>query len=304
MDIINEIKKIAKNSDIVLKLMFINIVIFLLVHLIVVIYIVINPSVAQPDSEILKWISVPANLNVLIYRPWTLITYMFLQYDIIHILFNMLWLYWFGKIFLQYLTKKQLLNVYILGGLAGAIFFILAFNIFPIFESYYKKSIALGASASVMAIAIAISYYVPNYTIQLVLIGKVKLKFIAIVVVVIDLISITSENSGGHIAHLGGAAFGFLFTYQLKNKKKDITKGFGGFMDNIFSIFNSKPKMKVSYDKKQDKPPKDDMEYNEYKNNNQNDIDIILEKISKSGYDSLTKKEKETLFKMSNKNKK
>lgn len=196
-------------------------------------------------------------------------------------------------IFLHYFDNKKLLSVYIVGGLAGAALYILSFNIFPLFDQALPMSYALGASASVIAIVIAISVYAPNHTINLLFFGPVKLKYIAMVSIVLDVLSIASSNAGGHIAHLGGALFGYLYISQLR-KGKNITKGFDRFMDKIFSLFKPRDKFKVTY-----KRPVNDYEYNKDKATKQKGIDEILDKIAKSGYDSLTKKEKEILFKNS-----
>ncbi|MCK5169829.1 MAG: rhomboid family intramembrane serine protease, partial [Bacteroidales bacterium] len=243
--------------------------------------------------SLVNWLAVPADFNNLIFKPWTVFTYMFLHQEFLHILFNMLWLYWFGQIFLRYFDEKKLLSVYLVGGIAGAILFILSFNLLPIFEKVLPMSFALGASASVIAIVIATSAYAPNHKINLMFFGPVELKYIAIVTIVIDILSIASSNAGGHIAHLGGALFGYLYISQMK-KGKNITKGFDRFMDKVFSLFKPKQKFKVTY-----KRPVNDYEYNKSKATNQEGVDKILDKIAKSGYDSLSKKEKEILFKNS-----
>lgn len=292
MSIIDEIKGSFKSGSALTKLIYINLAVFLAVRIIDVI---LRISSISPAFSVIEWLAVPADIHNLIYRPWTIFTYMFLHYEFLHILFNMLWLYWFGQIFLSYFDDKKLLSVYLVGGLAGAGLYILSFNMLPIFNQVVPVSFALGASASVMAIVIATSVYAPNYTIHLMFIGPVKLKYIAIVTVIIDVLSIASTNAGGHIAHLGGALFGYLYIVQFR-KGKNITKGFDRFMDKIFSLFKPRQKFKVTY-----KRPMNDMErdiqYNKSQAEKQKDIDKILDKIAKSGYDSLTKKEKEILFK-------
>lgn len=295
MNIIDELKASFKSGSALIKLLYINIAVFLAVKLIGVIFFLLSVS---PTFSLVNWLAVPADISNLIYKPWTIITYMFLHQDFLHILFNMLWLYWFGQIFLNYFDDKKLLSVYLVGGLSGAILYILSFNIFPVFDQILPVSFALGASASVIAIVIATSVYAPNHTVHLMFFGPVKLKHIAIVTIVIDILSIASSNSGGHIAHIGGALFGYLYIVQLK-KGKNITKGFDHFMDKMFSVFKPRPKIKVTY-----KRPMNDMEkdidYNKSKRENQKNIDEILDKIAKSGYASLSKKEKEILFKNNN----
>jgi hypothetical protein len=213
----------------------------------------------------------------------------------------MLWLYWFGRIFLEYLTERQLLTTYLLGGIAGAAFYILSFNIFPKFQDSYLQSIALGASASVMAIVVAISYYVPNYRIYLLFIGPVKIYYIALFSIVLDVLMIRSSNSGGHLAHLGGAIWGFYSIYLLRRGVDP-----GSFLSKTFSfrlknVFQGRKKTKFKKVYTNTRPVSDD-EYNLRKKQEQETIDRILDKISRSGYESLTKQEKELLFKNSGKN--
>jgi len=290
MSIADEIKQSFKSGSTLTKLIYINLAVFLAVKLIAVFYFLFT---IQGDFSLVRFFAVPADLSKLLYKPWTIFTYMFLHQDFLHILFNMLWLYWFGQIFLHYFDQKKLVSVYILGGFAGAFIYILTFNIFPVFSDIIPVSYALGASASVIAIVIAASVYAPNHTIYLMFFGPVKLKYIALVTIAIDIISIASTNAGGHLAHLGGALFGYIYIVQLK-KGNNIAGFFDRFMDSVFSIFKPKPKIKVTY-----KRPADDIEYNKSKLQKQAEIDKILDKIAQSGYESLTKQEKEILFKNS-----
>ena len=290
MSIADEIKQSFKSGSTLTKLIYINLAVFLAVKLIGVFYFLFT---IQGDFSLVRLFAVPADLSNLMYKPWTIVTYMFLHQDFLHILFNMLWLYWFGQIFLHYFDQKKLLSVYLIGGFAGALIYILTFNIFPVFSDIVPVSYALGASASVIAIVIAVSVYAPNHTIYLMFLGPVKLKYIALVTIAIDVISIASTNAGGHLAHLGGALFGYIYIVQLK-KGNNITSLFDRFMDSVFSLFKPKPKIKVTY-----KRPADDIEYNKSKLQKQAEIDKILDKIALSGYESLTKQEKEILFKNS-----
>ncbi len=300
----DEIKASFRQGTTMVKLIYINLAVFVLVKLLFVIFFLFTPSLEGIPGKggffqdnYLTYLMLQANLEKLLFRPWTLITYMFLHFDFLHILFNMLWLFWFGRIFLKYLTPKQLTTTYLLGGIAGAILFILSYNIFPGLVPYSSNAQALGASASVTAIVISISFYAPNYTINLPFLGPVKIKWIAVVFIVLDVLSVASSNAGGHIAHLGGAVYGYLFAMQMK-KGNDLGKSFSSVIDSAASLFQRKPRMKVSY--KNAAKSMDDMEYNQSKADKQKEIDRILDKIARSGYDSLSKKEKETLFKMSN----
>jgi membrane associated rhomboid family serine protease len=294
MGLSDQIRDTFKRGSSLIKLIYINVAVFLFIKIIQVLAFLFGFS---GISEVLvHWLAVPADLMKLVTRPWTLVTYMFLHQGFLHILFNLLWLYVFGRIFLMYLSEKRLVSVYLVGGLSGAALYILAFNIFPAFQEMVPLAIALGASASVMAIVIAISVYVPDFSIQLLLLGRVKLKYIAIFVVLLDVLSIPSSNSGGHIAHLGGAFFGYLYITQLR-KGRNITRSFDRLMDNLFSMFKPRPKFRVTH-----KKPMNDIEYNKWKAERQKRIDAILEKIAKNGYESLTKEEKEILFKQGNNN--
>ena len=247
-----------------------------------------------------RWFALPSNLGELALKPWTIFTYMFLQEGFFHLFFNMILLYFGGMIFQEYLSKSKLLWTYIFGGLSGAIFFLLAFNLFPVFDGVKSDSLALGASASVLAIIIAISTYVPDYTVQLFLVGRVKLKYLALAMILIDVLSIQSDNAGGHIAHLGGAFWGILYGYSLRNGN-DIYKMLDGLKLPKFKWGEGKSS-KFSTSRPTSGKPMNDEIYNKKRAASQEEIDRILDKISRSGYSSLSKEEKELLFKTSNKN--
>lgn len=289
--IIDEIKRTFRKGSMLTRLIYVNLGVYLTVILFKIFQFFFQ---IEGDNLLVGWLSLPAELGQLIFQPWSLISYMFLHQDFLHILFNMLWLFWLGKIFLEYLSGKQLLNVYLLGGLSGAALYILCYNLFPVFQDVLPYSVALGASAGVLAVVVATAVYVPDYTIYLLFLGPVKLKYIALASVLLDFVFLVDGNIGGHLAHIGGAAFGFLYISQLK-KGKDISRGFGRFVDSVFTLFSPKPKMKVTYKKKGET----DIDYNTRKATEQKDIDKILEKIAKSGYDSLSKSEKEILFRQS-----
>lgn len=293
MGIWDDIKNTFHNGSNLTRLIYINIAVFVLISLTAITgFLLTNPIVAEKSIDIL---AVPSALSKLIVRPWTLITYMFLHKDIWHILFNMLWLYWFGTIFLQYLDQRKLVAVYLLGGISGAILYIASFNIFPAFTGLVSDSVAIGASASVMAVVIAIAAYVPDYTVNLFLLGRIKLKYMALAIFVLTSFMDFSVNSGGKLAHIGGAIFGYIYTLNLR-QGRDFGRGINKLIDHIITIFKPKKKMKVTY-----KKPSDDYNYNKIKSEHLTRINSILDKISKGGYDSLTKEEKETLFKESQK---
>ncbi len=295
MAIADEIKDSFKRGGIVTRLIYVNVGVFLAIIILDILF----SFLLSDFAEVIKWwLSVPADLGILIFRPWSILTYMFVHADFLHILFNMLYLYWFGNIFLRYFNPRQLLGVYFIGGLAGELLYLVSYNVFPALNNFTDSPIMMGASASVMAIIFAAANYSPNYKVHLILIGPVKIMHLAIIMLILDLIAITSfDNTGGHLAHIGGALFGMYFSSKVA-KGKDVTRRFNHFMDNFASLFSRKPKMKVTHTKS--RRPMNDMEYNASKRSKQNEIDRILDKIKNSGYDSLSKQEKDDLFNASN----
>ncbi|KAA3653073.1 MAG: rhomboid family intramembrane serine protease [Bacteroidetes bacterium] len=285
-----------KNNNMLFKLIYINAAVFVSIILLYLPFWLMS-SELNPKSFVTSWFSVPSNLMDLFIKPWTIFSYMFLHVEFMHLLFNMILLYFSGQLFVQFLGERRLLTVYIAGGIAGALLYIIAFNIFPAFQGVSHISKALGASASVMAILVALAAYMPDFIVRFMFIGNVKLKYIAAVLFIIDLAGISNANSGGHIAHIGGALLGYFFAKELK-KGKDITAWVGKSSDYVLAIFkpSTKSKMKVKY-----KKTRTDYEYKAKKKEEQEQIDRILDKISKSGYDSLSRSEKEILFKESNK---
>lgn len=290
----NGIKVSFRKGSSLTRIIYINIGVFLALKIVNVILVLAGTGEGFYDT-LLEYTGVPADPEYLLYRPWTIFTYMFTQFEFLHLLFNMLWLYWFGSFFLNYFSGKKLTGVYLLGGLAGALLYIAAYNIFPLFAFTRLSSWAIGASASVMAVVFAVCTYIPQHKVYIFLIGPVKLIHLAIFTAVIDIISIPSGNAGGHIAHLGGALFGYLFICGVK-KNFDVTDRFTSFFEKTGKLFaKDKRKMKVKYRK--NVADMNDREYNEYKKNRDEQTNRILDKISHSGYESLTREEKEILFK-------
>lgn len=287
MDIWSDIKRTFKEGSVLTRLIYINLGVFLVIKLLGVIFYLIG----QP-LYLVEWLSVPSNPGMLLQRFWTPFTYMFLHAGFLHLLFNVLGLYWFGKLFLYHFEGDKLLGVYLLGGLAGALLYVLAFNVFPAFASV--NAILLGASAAVFAILVAIAVYDPQREIHLFFIGRFPLKYIAAFYVLLSIIGISASNPGGNLAHLGGAAWGWFYIAQLR-RGKDWGSGLVAFIDKVGEWFKPKERMKVTF--KQPAPPRDDYEYNRQQNLQQEEINRILDKIAESGYESLTKKEKEILFK-------
>ena len=295
MGILDNLKQTYHRGSSLNKLIYINIAVFLAITIVSIIAFLLRNSLITTGA--INLLSVPSSFGSLLLRPWTVITYMFTHKDIWHILFNMLWLYWFGTIFLEYLDQRKLVAVYLLGGLSGALVYVLSFNIFPAFKEVVSESVAIGASASVMAVVIAVAAYVPNYTINMLFIGRIKIIYVALVIFVLTSAVDFSVNSGGKLAHIGGALFGYLYTINLK-KGRDTGKWINKIIDFFVTFFKPRRKLKVTY-----KKPKNDYDYNRIKADRQAQINLILDKISKGGYDSLTREEKDLLFKESqNKN--
>ncbi|MDR3194731.1 MAG: rhomboid family intramembrane serine protease [Tannerella sp.] len=292
-DILTKLKQLFSRGNLLTRLIFINVCVFVAIRLVILVLTLFRAS----DVHFLEYVQMPSSPMLLLYRPWTLFTYMFLHVDWMHILFNMLWLYWFGRIFLLFFNERQLGGLYVTGGVAGAVLFMAAYNVFPYFREVAGHSMLMGASASVMAIVFAVSFYRKNFEISLLLLGRVKLIYLALFTLVADLLSITSSNAGGHIAHLGGAAFGILFASQLK-KGTDLTVFINRWIDRAANRLKRRKRshLKVTY-----RRPESDMDYNARKRGEMDALDAILEKLKRSGYDSLSADEKRRLFDASKK---
>ncbi|MCM8568362.1 rhomboid family intramembrane serine protease [Gramella jeungdoensis] len=275
------------------KLIAINVLVFILFFL----FRTLAYLFQLPSDFLLEWFVFPKDPAEFILKPWSIITYSFLHSGIWHILSNMLILYFSGIYFLNYFSPKRLLNYYFLGVIIGALVYMLSYNLFPAFQGT-GRSYLMGASAGVMAVLIGIASHIPNMRVRLMLIGSIKFWWIAAFLVVIDIIQIPMGNAGGHLAHLGGAALGYLYTNQLQ-KGNDIGKWFENLMDGIASLFKpreKKAKMKtVHRSGKTTKSPSRQSKTMD-KDDKQKKVDAILDKISKSGYDSLSKAEKDFLF--------
>lgn len=293
-DIIDKLKHRYKHGSVLMRFIYINLAFFVIIKVVSLFTTLFNIY----SFDLITLLGVPSGLNMLLKRVWTLFTYMFVHEQIFHILFNMLWLYWFGKIFLQYFTGRVFGSLYVLGGLGGALLYIIAFNYIPYFASM-ERSWMIGASASVMAIVMATAFYRPEVRLNLLFIGSIKIVYIAIAAFIIDFLSLgNGVNEGGHVAHIGGALIGYLFAMQYKNGK-DITAWVGKLIDWFVNL--TKPRKKKSKMKVQYKRNETDMEYNERKKNEQADIDTILDKLKTSGYNGLSSEEKRKLFDASKK---
>ena len=288
---ITDLKNDFRRGSICQQFIYINIGIFVVTALVAIVGMLFNVG----KSSWMEWLELPAWLPQFIKQPWSIVTYMFLHAGILHLLFNMLWLYSFGQLFLMFFSARHFRGLYFLGGFCGGLLYMVAYNFFPYFESYLYGSYLLGASASVLAIVIATAVRNPEYRVNLLLFGQVRLKYLALVMIITDLLFVTSNNAGGHIAHLGGALAGWWFAAGLR-KGTDVTKWINGAIDWLSGGFriqrvSKKPKMEVHYGGRSK-----DYEYNARKKEQNEEVDRILDKFKKSGYQSLTTEEKKRLF--------
>lgn len=289
-----------KLQNIVGKFIYANVAVYIIVVLIGVFSVLFNVG---DGNAVIKYVELPSSLPLLLHRPWTLLTYMFLHEQFTHILWNMIALYVFGRIFIDFYSLRHFVGTYIMGGLFGGIAFVLSYNLFPYFAPYVGSSYLIGASASVLAIVVASAVRNPDYRINLLLIGSVKLSTFAIITVAISVLMLSGNNAGGNFAHLGGALAGWLVAYML-NKGVDVTSVVNKPIDWIATLFKKetyrrkpKPKFKYSAGGRRNA----DYEYNARKKASEAEVDRILEKIKKGGYASLTDDEKKRLFDASSK---
>ncbi len=290
------------------KLIAINVLVFFV--LLVVRVLLTVSGLEGLYKEGLSYLMMPASLPKLATQPWTIFTYMFLHEGVFHVLFNMLFLYWFGLLIHQYLGSRKLANLYVLGGLFGAAFYALIYNVAPYFSASVDSSMMLGASAGVFAVVVGAATLTPNTTFFLILIGPVKIVYIAAFYVILSFANSIGANAGGEIAHLGGALLGYLYIVQLRkgNDWGVPVQKVGLFFENLFS--RNRSKVKVSYRKAKTKSTGNFGGFSskttstpaaKSSETSQEEIDQILDKIAAKGYDALSKEEKRKLFEFSKK---
>lgn len=263
------------------KLILINVICFVIPFFMRSIFFLLD----IPTQGFLSFFELPSSIGDFIYQPWSLFTYGFLHDSIGHIFWNMLLLYYASQFFLNLFSTQRFINVYFMGILFGGLVFMLSYAVFPAFKYQFPQMI--GASAGVMAVLIFSCTYMPTQEVRL-LFFNVKLMYIGIALVIVDVLQIPTGNAGGHLAHIGGAALGFIYAQQLQNGK-DIGSGFERLWKWFATLFATQPKMETVHRtqrRNSDRSVTSDQEK----------IDRILDKISASGYDSLTKEEKELLF--------
>lgn len=285
MNILNNYNTKYKYQSAIIQLIIINAAVFFVAAL----YNLISYLFFKQKENIDAWLSLPSNIYSFILKPWTILTYQFSHVGLWHFAMNMLVLYFIGNIFVDFYKRAEVFKVYILGGLSGALLFYISYNFLPVFSG--QNGILIGASASVFAIMFATAIYAPNLKLSLFGIFEIKLIWIAVAYFIIDVVSIPVSNAGGHIAHIGGTLFGIIYAYY--------KKGIINF--NLFptkpAYIKQKPRMKVNVNAKSSSNIKN--KGFSFDSPSQAEIDLILDKISKSGYDKLTKDEKEILFKAS-----
>lgn len=283
------------SATMLMKIVVINIAVFLVLNIISIVMIFAGEESGRFIVE--QWVAMPGNFGRLARHAWTSLSYMFSQIEPLHLIFNMLWLYWFGIVFQLLSTPKRMIGLYLLGGLGGAALYLLAVNTIPYFAGH--GGLLIGSSASVIAIVTATAIMAPDYRMNLLFLGAVSLKWIAIVTIGIDLLSVTGSNAGGHIAHLGGAAVGAIFALGLK-RGHDITAPLNSLIDAIVNLFRRRPKVRPARFRASGAPsaprPKAPSAASAA---DQAELDKILDKIKKSGYSSLTADERARLFDVS-----
>ncbi|WP_436517957.1 rhomboid family intramembrane serine protease [Ekhidna sp. To15] len=290
----------SKPNNAVVQIILINLIVFVSARIFKVFFDLSGAT--DTFFWIFRKLQLPAEIGAFLLQPWSIVTYFFTHYDFFHILFNMLFLYWFGRIIQEFLNSKRVIALYVLGGLVGGLLYMLMYNFIPFYADRVVGSMMLGASAGVFAIVVGAAVFMPNYTFFLLFIGPVKIKYIAIFYVFMSFIGSTGANAGGEIAHLGGALVGWIYITQL-NKGTDLGGWIISFISLVKSMFKPQPKIKVTHRSGNRRPTKKEAKSKttQASNTPQAEIDSILDKISEKGYESLSKEEKQKLFNASKK---
>ena len=294
--ILEDFKQAFRTGNLLNQLIVINVVVF--TGLLVIRLVLKTGGQQEMVAFIESFFEFSPRLDLLKYRPWTLLTYGFTHYDIFHILFNMLFLYWFGRIITDYLGQRKILGLYIWGVISGSFLYLILYNLLPEIEFLGGPNPQMiGASAGVYAVMVGAATFQPNLSFHLILLGPIRIKYIAGFYILLSLAGVSGDNSGGNIAHLGGAFIGYLIITQLK-KGNDWSKPITNLIAWFKSFFKRQPTIRVSYKKEtpKRKPGKNPSKKGKASMTSQDEIDAILDKISERGYDALSKEEKQKLF--------
>jgi membrane associated rhomboid family serine protease len=290
---LDEIKHQWRYGGIHIRLIGINLIVFLFIGVITVTGKLFMVEGLNPAAHLIQDIfTLHGKWQQFILRPWGLFTSIFAHFDLFHFLFNMLFLYFAGAMFLRYFNSSRLFHTYVLGGILGGLIQMAAYSIFPALQGI--PNYVVGASGSIMAIFVAVAFYRPNETVYFFGIFRIRIIFIALFFILVDFLRLGDNDQVAHFAHIGGAIFG-IWSVQKLHSKNNIVSVSQAFIERIRKMVEPKPKLKAF---KGGKPAQrmSDQEYNAQKKHKQEVIDKILDKISKSGYDSLTKEEKTILF--------
>ncbi|MCM1521876.1 MAG: rhomboid family intramembrane serine protease [Muribaculaceae bacterium] len=272
MEATDTLRRAWVNASMPARLIGVNVAVFLMLRLAVIIGLL--AGAADPLGSVLRAVELPSRPSMLLTAPWTIVTYMFSQYDVMHIIFNMLWLYWFGQVMLLRCTPGRMLVLYIYGGLAGAALFLIAYNTIPFFSG--TTGMLIGSSASVMAIVTATALLLPDFRLRLLFIGDVRLKWIAAATIALVLLGVSGENAGGEVAHIGGILMGAIFALTLR-RGVDITRPAAWLLTRRRAPLTNPT----------------------ISNDDRRDLDAILDKIKRTGYSALTPDERKRLFEVS-----
>lgn len=293
-----------KPNNTLVQLILINIVVFL-----VLLVAKVSLTMAQ-NMDIYYFIReqlmLPGQVQAFLYKPWTIFTYFFTHDEIFHILYNMLFLYWFGRLIDEYLGNRRLIGLYIMGGLAGGILYLAMYNLVPYFQNQSDTARMLGASAAAFSVAVGAATLLPNYTFHLLFFGAVRIKYIVFFFIILSVAQSAGSNAGGNLAHLGGALMGFFYVKLLQNGT-DLGRPIYWLADGWSNLLKPKPAVKVSYRQRSNANTQASSYVSSSSSSSlstpdQDEVDTILDKISRSGYESLTREEKQKLFRASQRN--
>lgn len=296
----------SKPNNTLVQLILVNTVVFLVLLLAKV---GLTMAGQQPSYYLIQnQLLIPAGIVSFLHKPWTLFTYFFTHEDIFHILYNMLFLYWFGRLIDEYLGNRRLVGLYIMGGVAGGLLYLLMFNTVPYFQNSSDAAARmLGASAAAFSVAVGAATLLPNYTFHLLFFGPVRIKYIVFFFIVLSIAQSAGSNAGGNLAHLGGAIMGFFYVKFLQSGT-DLGRPIYWLMEGWSNMLRPKPAVKVSYRQRSGASPQVSPfastggQPSTSATPDQDEVDMILDKISRSGYESLTREEKQKLFRASQRN--